>query len=138
MRVRRRTSFQTVKTEGAILPPDLLERIHEGDNDVGGLKERDYHLQPGERLNEVISRSWNRMLGAWRNFQADLKKLPEGDPGTTVTRERLLLVLFQELGYGRSPSDRTIRYRLADFGRRAGVHVSPHKLRHTVATNSQC
>jgi integrase/recombinase XerD len=36
--------------------------------------------------------------------------------------------------HGRSPTDRTIRYRLADFGQRAGVHVSPHKLRHTVAT----
>ncbi len=101
MRLRHRTSFSTIRTEGAILPPDLLERIHEGDNDLGGLKERDYHLQPGERLNEVISRSWNRMLGAWRNIQADLKKLPDKDPGTTVTRERLLLVLFQELGYGR-------------------------------------
>ncbi|MFV2044158.1 MAG: Eco57I restriction-modification methylase domain-containing protein, partial [Anaerolineales bacterium] len=101
MRLRHRTSFSTIRTEGAILPPDLLERIHEGDNDLGGLKERDYHLQPGERLNEVISRSWNRMLGTWRNIQADLKKLPDEDPGTTVTRERLLLVLFQELGYGR-------------------------------------
>lgn len=34
----------------------------------------------------------------------------------------------------RSPTDRTMRKRLAKFGQQAGVHVYPHKLRHTVAT----
>ncbi len=34
----------------------------------------------------------------------------------------------------RSPTDRTIRNRLAKFGQQAGVHVYPHKLRHTLAT----
>ncbi len=108
MRIRHRSSFSSVRTEGAILPPDLLERVQEGDGDLGGLKPSDYHLQPGERLNEVVSRSWNRMLGAWRNFRSDLERLPEGDPGTTVTRERLLLVLFQELGYGRLQTSRAM------------------------------
>jgi len=36
--------------------------------------------------------------------------------------------------HGRSPTDRTIRNRLTKFGQQAGVHVHPHKLRHTVAT----
>jgi integrase/recombinase XerC len=36
--------------------------------------------------------------------------------------------------HGRSPTDRTIRNRLTKFGQQAGVHVYPHKLRHTVAT----
>lgn len=36
--------------------------------------------------------------------------------------------------HSRSPTDRTIRNRLAQFGQRAGVHVYPHKLRHTLAT----
>ena len=34
----------------------------------------------------------------------------------------------------RSPTDRTIRKRLAKLGQQAGVHVYPHKLSHTVAT----
>ena len=34
----------------------------------------------------------------------------------------------------RSPTDRTIRNRLAKLGEQAGVHVHPHKLRHTMAT----
>jgi site-specific recombinase XerD len=36
--------------------------------------------------------------------------------------------------HGRSPTDRTIRNRLAQFGQQAVVHVYPHKLRHTLAT----
>lgn len=34
----------------------------------------------------------------------------------------------------RSPTDRTIRKRLAKFGQQAGVHIYPHKLRLTLAT----
>jgi len=36
--------------------------------------------------------------------------------------------------HDRSPTDRTIHNRLAKFGEQAGVHVHPHKLRHTMAT----
>lgn len=36
--------------------------------------------------------------------------------------------------HGRVPTDRTIQRRLTDFGQQAGVAVSPHRLRHTLAT----
>ena len=36
--------------------------------------------------------------------------------------------------HGRSPSPRTIQRRLREYGEEAGVDVSPHKLRHTLAT----
>ena len=35
---------------------------------------------------------------------------------------------------GRSPTARTIQRRLARYGQQAGVQVSPHRLRHTIAT----
>jgi site-specific recombinase XerD len=35
---------------------------------------------------------------------------------------------------GRSPTPRTIQRRLNKYGEQASVHVTPHKLRHTVAT----
>lgn len=101
MQARRRELFTTIRTEGAILPPDLLERIAAGDKDLGGLKPADYHLFEGEPLNEAIVRSWNRLVGAWAAFSEAREKLPEDDLGTTVTRERWLLILFDELGYGR-------------------------------------
>jgi len=102
MQTISRSSFTTVTTEGAILPADLLQRIVDG-RSLAGLRPEDYHLAPTERLNEAISRSWNRLLGVWEGFDEQRKDLPEDDRGTTLTRERWLLILLQELGYGRLP-----------------------------------
>lgn len=99
MQTLSRSPFTTVKTEGGILPADLLSRV--AGAQIDGLKPTDYHLAPTERLNEAISRSWNRLLGVWRSFDDQRRALAESDRGTTLTRERWLLILFQELGYGR-------------------------------------
>jgi hypothetical protein len=96
-----RTTFTTVRTEGAILPADLLQRIADGDASLGGLTPEAYHLAAGVKINEAINRAWNRCLGAWASFQSAAARLPENDLGTSITRERWLLPLFQELGYGR-------------------------------------
>ncbi len=101
MRQRHREIFTTIKTEGNLLPIDLLHRIAEGDSGLKGLTPDSYHLTKSERLNEVINRAWNRCEGVWRSFQSDAASLPETDAGTTLTRERWLLPLFQELEYGR-------------------------------------
>jgi hypothetical protein len=90
--------FLTVRTEGALLPADLLQRIAQGD--APGLTPPDYHLS-GEKLNEATNRAWNRMQAAWVNFQNARNALDAADAGTSITRERWLLPLFQELGYGR-------------------------------------
>jgi hypothetical protein len=99
--VSRRGQFETIRSEGALLPADLLQRVAERDKDLGGLRDEDYGLPPNEPLNEAIVRSWNRLVGAWGSFREAREKLPADDPGTSVTRDRWLLVLLQELGYGR-------------------------------------
>ncbi len=96
---RQRSAFVTVRTEGALLPPDELTRI--ADRVAGGMSSADYHLQPHERINERISQSWNRLVPGWTGLKDALGKLPTGAPGTTETRERWLLVMFDELGFGR-------------------------------------
>ena len=103
MQTITRSAFTTVKTEGGLLPADLLQRIADGD-DLPGLRPADYHLYEGERVNEAVTRAWNRCAGAWKGFKAQSEKLSTTDSGTTLTRERWLLVLFQELGFGRLPS----------------------------------
>jgi len=102
------STFTTIRIEGAILPPDLLQRIADGDAEIGGLSPEAYRLARGEKLNEAINRSWNRLLGAWATFSGAAGKLPGGDPGTTPTRERWLLPLFTELGYGRLATAKAI------------------------------
>jgi hypothetical protein len=102
-----RDIFSTVRSEGALLPPDLLRRIAEGDAAVGGLAPSDYHLV-GEKVNEAVNRSWNRVVSAWRSFREAAARLPGSDVGTSVTRERWLLPLFNELGYGRLQTAKAI------------------------------
>ncbi len=98
---RNKTNFTTIRVEGAILPIDLLERIAKNEKDIKGLREEeDYHLS-GEKFKDAITQSWNRLRGAWANFQSLKAKLTTDDTGTTITREKWLLPLFQQLGYGR-------------------------------------
>ena len=108
MQTRTRNIFTSIHTEGAILPVDLLQAILAGDKDLDGLTPDDYHLPAGEKLNEAINRAWNRLQGTWSAFQTGRERLVKGDPGTTVARERWLLPLFQELGYGRLQSSKAI------------------------------
>ncbi len=107
MQTFHRSPFLTIHTEGALLPIDLLQRILAGDKDLPGLAPEDYHLS-GEKVNEAINRAWNHLQGAWAAFQTSRGRLKEGDPGTTLTRERWLLPLFQELGYGRLQTAKAI------------------------------
>ena len=101
MQTRGRSIFATIRSEGALLPADLLQRIINGNRDFPGVTPDAYHLNTGEKLNEATNRAWNRLVGAWSAFTETAAKLPASDPGTTVTRERWLLPLFSELGYGR-------------------------------------
>src|SRR6266699_3355805 len=98
---RQQAVFTTVRSEGSILPVDLLQRIAQGDPNLNGLTPEAYNLLKTEKIYEAINHSWNRLLSAWAAFTAAQEKLPEKDLGTTLTRERWLLPLFHELGYGR-------------------------------------
>lgn len=114
MQTRNRNTFTTIHTEGALLPVDLLQRISENNKNLEGLNPESYHLAPGEKLNEAINRSWNRLSGLWGAFEAARGRLGSTDPlggggaGTTLTRERWLLPLFQELGFGRLSTSKAV------------------------------
>ena len=110
MQLRQRHQFTTIRTEGSILPADLLQRINEREAGLAGLKPDDYHLPGNLKLNEAINQSWNRLLGAWTAFRSALVKLPDTDPATTLTREKWLLPVFNELGYGRLLTARAIEF----------------------------
>jgi len=128
LRTGRQEIFITIHTEGGLLPADLLQRIADGDRDLDGLDGTSYHLASGERLNEAVSRAWNRLLGAWSGFRTAIDRLPESDAGTTVTRERWLLILFQELGYGRlmaarAPEIEGKSYPISHFWQNVPIHL---------------
>ena len=101
MSTRTLAAFSTIRTEGAMLPSDILVRVASGDKSLGGLEESSYHLAPGEKIGEATNRAWNRLQAAWANFQSAREKLAGTETGTSLTRERWLLPLFQLLDYGR-------------------------------------
>jgi hypothetical protein len=100
VRTRVRNPFTTVQTSGLLLPVDLLARIVDGDPSLPGLTPDSYHLNAGERLNEAAARAWNTCVGNWKAFREASRKVLASDQGTTLTRDKWLLPLFRELGYG--------------------------------------
>jgi hypothetical protein len=127
----RNTIFTTIRTEGALLPADLLQRISEGAT-LEGLTPESYH-RPGEKLNEAINRSWNALQGAWASFRAAQERLPTSDLGTSITRERWLLPLFRELEYGRLQTATAVEingrsYPISHSWEHVPVHLVSYKL----------
>lgn len=121
-------SLSNVRSEGVLLPVDVLQRIVSRDRELPGMypkltqgdsseslerEKNPWNLSGGERLTDAINRSWQKMLAVWRRFAELRDNLLEGAPGTRLTREELLLPLFAELGYGRlvaaRPEDRLVR-----------------------------
>lgn len=97
------TTYVGVRIQGGVLPAELLSRLAAGDADLGGLGSGDYHLAAHESVREAANRSWAYLTGVWAAFRAAFAELPETDRATTLTRERWLSILLNELGYGRVP-----------------------------------
>jgi hypothetical protein len=100
MRGARHNGFLAVRAEGGLISPDIIAGLAASRSELPGLRAEDYHLG-SERLGEAITRSWNRMRGEWARFQDARTTAGVAEAATGLTRERLLLPLFQELGYGR-------------------------------------
>ncbi|MFN3683838.1 MAG: Eco57I restriction-modification methylase domain-containing protein, partial [Fimbriimonadaceae bacterium] len=114
---RNRTAFQCVRIEGGLLPSDFLARLAEPGAKEEGTRPEDYDLAPGERLNEAISSSWNRLLARWRAFREAAQSLPEDDAALAFTNDRWTLPLLRELGFGVLP--------VSQQGREAGGRSYP-------------
>ncbi|HVN96860.1 MAG TPA: N-6 DNA methylase [Syntrophorhabdaceae bacterium] len=101
---RRVNEFQTIRSEGGLLPSDLLRRIIDPKEKIPGTEPQDYGLPHGDRINETITQSWNRLRRHWAEFSDAVQKLPEGEPGTGVTNDKWNLPLLRELGFGLLPT----------------------------------
>lgn len=91
--------FRAVRTVGTALPAEAIPRANE--LRLPGQTADGYQLPPGMAINAAIARAWEAMLGAHAKWHAALDKLPDNDPAIKLTRERWLLPLLYELGWGR-------------------------------------
>lgn len=90
-------TYPTINTVGALLPPDLLTRLANGE--LEHLAPGTYGLPDAFTLRQAAARAWELLLPTYRSFQTRLTALPETDPATVVTRDRWTTVLLRELGY---------------------------------------
>jgi hypothetical protein len=101
---RHATEFQTIRSEGGLLPPDLRRRVLDPKEKLDGTRPEDYGLPQSERLNEAITQSWNRLRKHWAEFRAAAANLPPGEAGTGLTNDKWSLPLLRELGFGLLPT----------------------------------
>jgi len=95
----QRLGLSAVRSEGAILPPSILQRIHREDPSLGGMTPDDFGLS-GLRVREAASQAWNSLQAPWRAFQVERERLSATAPTTGVTRNRWLNQIAKALDYG--------------------------------------
>jgi hypothetical protein len=93
------SAFRAVRTIGTVLPSEALGRAV--DLRMPGQTAADYQLTPGMAINAATARAWDAALGAHRAWTTALNRLLARDPATALTRDKWLLPLLYELGYGR-------------------------------------
>src|SRR5882762_9016631 len=101
---RNGIEFQTMRSEGGLLPSDLLRRVLDPKEKLEGTRPEDYGLPQGERLNDVITQSWNRLRKHWAEFRSAAETLPAGEAGTGLTNDKWSLPILRELGFGLLPT----------------------------------
>ena len=101
---------------GGLLSRDVLNQISASDQTLPGTNPTDYGLVPGERIGDAAARSWNRLVGIWANFRRAESRLPKTDrTATTLTRDRWLKPLLEELGFVGIPRVQTLTIDEKDY-----------------------
>lgn len=93
------TAFRGVRTIGTALPAEAIPRANEVR--MPGQTAEAYQLSPGMAVNGAIARAWEAVLAAHRSWCGALQRLPDGDAATKLTRDKWLLPMLYEFGWGR-------------------------------------
>jgi hypothetical protein len=97
-------TFTSLKVVGGLLPADVIGKIYAGESEVPGISAVTYGLEPGESVRRQASRVWQYLLEKWQEFKARVDASAEA-ASARMTRERWLLILMRELGFGHLVTD---------------------------------
>jgi hypothetical protein len=89
-------NYPSIRIEGAILSPDILEKL---DETAIGQRPVDFGLDSGTKVKDEIARAWADAQDYWRIFQRKLDTLKTDSPATTETRNLWMAPLLGLLGY---------------------------------------
>jgi len=90
-------SFPAIRIEGGLFAPDLLDQLLA--EELPGQKLRDFGLDGRRGLTDEIAAIFADAQKLWQVFNHRLERLPESDPGTTVTRDGWVIPFLGLLGY---------------------------------------
>lgn len=90
-------SFPSIRIEGGLLGPELLDHIVSGD--VQGQKAEHFGLEPRRNLTDEIAATFAAARAQWGVLQHRLSRLPENDLATTVTRDAWVIPFLGLIGY---------------------------------------
>lgn len=88
-------TYPGIRIEGAILSPDILERLE----DFPGQKPGDFGFDSSAKVKDEIARAWADAQDYWRIFQRKLEAVKQSSPATTETRQQWMVPLLGLLGY---------------------------------------
>jgi len=88
-------NYPSIRIEGAILSPDILDRL----DDATGQRPADFGLDNSAKVKDEIARAWADAQDYWRIFQRKLDTLKPGTSATTETRNNWMVPLLGLLGY---------------------------------------
>lgn len=99
------SDVNAIRLVGGVIPASLLGHVESGT--LGSQQSRapgSYHLAASESVRDAASRAWTYLRGAWAGWRDADQQRPDGAAGTGPARERWLLPLLRELGYGQVPA----------------------------------
>ena len=97
-------SFPSVRLEGGLLGPGLLDELVAGD--LPGQRPADFGLDGRRGLTAELAAAFADARAYWIAFGRRLERLREGDPATTATRDAWVVPLLGLLGYELQPNRR--------------------------------
>lgn len=90
-------TFPSIRLEGTILSPDLLDAITR--EDKHSQKPTHFGLESGTKVKDDIASTWATAKALWTAYQSKLESLRPGSTGTTETRNLFISPLLALLGY---------------------------------------
>ena len=67
-------NYPSIRIEGAILSPDILDGLYD---DTGGQRPADFGLDSGSKVKDEIARAWADAQDYWRIFQRKVERAAE-------------------------------------------------------------
>lgn len=92
-------NFPSIRIEGSILSPDILDRFEKSPEELAGQRATDFGLDPTVKVKDEIARTWADAQDYWRIFQRKIASLRPDSPATSETRQLWIGNLLGMLGY---------------------------------------